>query len=84
VGRVCSTTEEKRNVYRIFVGKRKGKRPLGRLSRRWEDNINMYLRDVGWGEMDWIDLAQDRDLRKALVNTEMSLRGSIQCWVILE
>jgi hypothetical protein len=52
---------EKRNAYRIFVGKPEGKRPLGRPSRRWEDNIKMDLGEIGWGGMDWIDLAQDRD-----------------------
>jgi hypothetical protein len=50
---------EKRNAYRIFVGKSEGKRPLGRP--RWKDNIKMDLRETGWGGMDWIDLAQDRD-----------------------
>jgi hypothetical protein len=52
---------EKRNAYRILVGKPEGKRPLERLRRRWEDNIRMDLREIGWGAMDWIDLAQDRD-----------------------
>jgi hypothetical protein len=52
---------EKRNAYRILVGKPEGKRPLGRPRRRWEDNIRMDLGEIGWGGMDWIDLAQDRD-----------------------
>jgi hypothetical protein len=52
---------EKRNAYRILVGKPEGKRPLGRPRLRWEDNIIMDLREIGWGSMDWIDLAQDRD-----------------------
>jgi hypothetical protein len=52
---------EKRNAHRIFVGKPEGKRPLGRHRRRWEDNIRLDLREAGWGGMDWIDLAQDRD-----------------------
>jgi hypothetical protein len=52
---------EKRNAYRILVGKPKGKRPLGRSRRKWEDHIRMDLREVGWDGMDWIDLAQDRD-----------------------
>jgi hypothetical protein len=52
---------EKRNAYRILVGKLEGKRPLGRPRRRWEDNIKMDLREIVWGGMDWIDLAQDRD-----------------------
>jgi hypothetical protein len=61
-------------VYVILVGKPEGKRPLGRLRRRWGDNIRMDLREIGWGGMDWIDLAQDRDQWKALVNTVMNLR----------
>jgi hypothetical protein len=65
---------EKRNVYRILVGKPEGKRPLGSPRRRWEDNIQMDLREIGWGGMDWIDLAQDRDQRGAVVNTVMNLR----------
>jgi hypothetical protein len=52
-------TGEKRNAYRILVGKPEGKRPLGRPRRRWVDNIKMYFREVGWDGMDWIDLAQD-------------------------
>jgi hypothetical protein len=52
---------EKRNVYGIFVGKLDGKGPLGRPRRRWEDNIQMDLREIGWGGMDWIVLVQDRD-----------------------
>jgi hypothetical protein len=62
---------EKRNPYRILVGKPKGKRPLGRPRCRWEDNIKLYLREIGWGCMDWIDLAQGRDQWRALVNTVM-------------
>jgi hypothetical protein len=65
---------EKRNAYRILVGKSEGKRPLGRLRRRWEDNIRMDLREIGWSSVDWIDLAQDRDQWRALVNTIMNLR----------
>jgi hypothetical protein len=56
------------------VGKLEGKRPLGRLRRRWVDNIKMDLREVRCGGMDWIDLAQDRDRWRALVNAVMSLR----------
>jgi hypothetical protein len=52
---------EKRNAYRILVGKPGGKRPLGRPGRRWMNNIKMDLREIGWYGMDWIDLAQDRD-----------------------
>jgi hypothetical protein len=65
---------EKRNAYRILVGKPEGKRPLGRPRRKWVDNTKMALREIGWDGMDWIDLAQDRDQWKALVNTVMNLR----------
>jgi len=64
---------EERGVYRVLVGKPEGKRPLGRPRRRWEDNIKMDLREVG-GDGDWIELAQDRDRWRALVNTVMNLR----------
>jgi hypothetical protein len=64
---------EKRNAYRIMVGKPEGKRPLGRPRHRWEDNIRMDLREIGWGGVDWIDLAQDRDRWRALANTIMNL-----------
>jgi hypothetical protein len=72
--RACSTNGEKRNAYRILVGKPEGKRPLGRLRRRWEDNIRMDFGEIGWGGMDWIDLAQDKDQWSALVNTVINLR----------
>jgi hypothetical protein len=62
---------EKRNAYRILVGKPEGKRPLGRPKHRWMDNIKTNLR---WDGMDWIDLVQDRDQWRALVNTVMNLR----------
>jgi hypothetical protein len=65
---------EKRNAHRILVGKQEEKRPLGRPRCRWEDNIKMDLKEIGWGGMDWIDLAQDRDQWKALVNTVMNLQ----------
>jgi hypothetical protein len=65
---------EKRNAYRILVGKPEGKRPLGRPRRMLVDNIKMYLREIGWDGMDWIDLAQDRNQWRALVNTVMNLR----------
>jgi hypothetical protein len=61
------------NAYRILVGKPEGKRPLGGPRRRWDD-IRMDRREIGWGGMDWIDLAQDRDQWRALVNTVMNLR----------
>jgi hypothetical protein len=72
MGRACSTNGAK-NTYRIFVGKPEGKRPLGRPRRRWVDNIKMDLREMGWGCMDWIDLAQDGDQWRDLVNTVMNL-----------
>jgi hypothetical protein len=65
---------EKRNAYRILVGKPKGKRLLGRQNRSWMDNIIIDLREVEWSGMDWTDLAQDRDRWTALVNTVMNLR----------
>jgi hypothetical protein len=61
MGRSCSTNGVKRNACSILVGKAEGKRPLGRPRRRWVDNIRMGLREIEWGGMDWIDLAQDRD-----------------------
>jgi hypothetical protein len=73
---------EKRNAYRILVGKPEGKRPLGRPRRKWVVNIKMDLREIGWDGMDWIDLAQDRDQWRALANTVMNLRA--QCWEVLE
>jgi hypothetical protein len=66
MGRACSTDGEKRNAY-MTLG------PLGRPRRRWVDNIEMDLRETGWDGMDWIDLAQDRDQWKALVNAVMKL-----------
>jgi hypothetical protein len=67
---------ENQNAYRILVGKPEGKRPLGKPWRRWEDNIRMDLRGIGWGGIDWIDLAQGKDQWGALVNTVMKLRVS--------
>jgi hypothetical protein len=64
---------EKRDAYRILVGRPEERRPLGRPRRRWEDNIKMDLQEVGWG-LDWIELAQDRDRWRALVNALMNLR----------
>jgi hypothetical protein len=65
---------EKTKSYRILVGKPEGKRPLGRPRRKREENIRMDLREIGWGGMDWIDLAQDREQWRALVNTVMNIR----------
>jgi hypothetical protein len=66
--------EEKRNAYRIFMGKPERKRPLGKPRRRWKDNIRMDVVEIGWGGMDWIDLAQDRYQWMGLVNTVMYVR----------
>jgi hypothetical protein len=65
---------EKRNAYRILTGKPEGKRPPQRPRRMWENNIMMDLREIGWGGMDWIDVAHVRDQWRALVNTTMNLR----------
>jgi hypothetical protein len=67
-------TGEKRNVCRGLVGKPIGKKPLGGPRRRWENNIKMDLREIGWGGVDWIDLAPDRDQWRALVNMVINLR----------
>jgi hypothetical protein len=68
---------EERNVDRVLMEKPEGKRQLGRTRRRWEDGIRMDLivREIGWGNVDWIQLAQDRDRWRALVNTVMNLRA---------
>jgi hypothetical protein len=65
---------EVRGAYNILVGKPEGRRPLGRPRRRWEDNIKTDLREIGFGYVDWIHWAQDRDRWRALVNTVMNLR----------
>ena len=65
---------EERGAYKVLVGKPEGKRPLGRPSLRWVDNIRMDLQEVGWGYGDWIGLAQDRDGWRKLVNAVMNLR----------
>jgi len=63
-----------RGVHRVLVGKSEGKRPLGRPRRRWEDNIEMDLQEVGGGCGDWMELAQDWDRWRALLSTVMNLR----------
>jgi len=65
---------ERRGICRVLVGKPEGKRPLGRSRLRWEDNIKTDLQEVGCGCMDWIELAQDRDRWRAVVNAVMNLR----------
>jgi hypothetical protein len=64
---------EKRNAYRLLVEKPEGKRPLGRPRRRWVDNIRMDLGEMGWGDVDWIGLAQDRNRWRAVVNSVLNL-----------
>jgi hypothetical protein len=64
---------ERRGAYRVLVGKPEGNRSLGRPKYRWEDNIEMDLQEVGCGGMDWIDLAQDRNNWRELVNAVMNL-----------
>jgi hypothetical protein len=65
---------EKRNAYRLLLGKPEGKRPLGRPRRRWVDNIRMDVGEVRWGDLDWIGLVQDRNRWRALVNSVLNLR----------
>jgi hypothetical protein len=65
---------EKRNAYRILMGKPEGKRALGRPRRRWVDDGRMHLVEIGWDSVDWIDVAQERDQLRALVNTVMNHR----------
>jgi hypothetical protein len=72
----CSTDGKMKNAYSILVGKYERKRPLGRPRHRWEDNTRMDLREVGWEGVDWMDVAQDRDQGRALVDTVMKL------WVV--
>jgi hypothetical protein len=64
----------KRNANRILVGKPYGKRPLGRPRHRWVDNITMELREIGWDGVDWIDMAQEGDQWRALVNTTLNFQ----------
>jgi hypothetical protein len=73
MGRACSTNGEK-TAYRLVVEKPEGKRPLGRPRREWVNNLRMNLGEVGWGDVDWIGLAQDRNRCRALVNSVLNLR----------
>jgi hypothetical protein len=63
------THGEEREVYKVLIGKPESKRSLGRPRRRWEDGIRMDLREIGWGCVEWIQLARDRDRWRTLVNT---------------
>jgi hypothetical protein len=74
MGRACSTNGEKVNAYRTLVGKPEGNRPLGRPRRRWVNNIKMDPREIGWGGMGWIDVTEDRDQWRVLVNAVMNHR----------
>jgi hypothetical protein len=74
MGRSCSTSGTKKNACRILVGKPGRKRPLGRTRLRRVNNINTNLREIGFGSVNWIDVAQDRDWWSALVNTVMNLQ----------
>jgi hypothetical protein len=65
---------EERKVYKVLVGKPEGKRALGRPSRRWEDGVRMDLREIGFGGVGWIRLAQERDRWRAVVSAVMNLR----------
>jgi hypothetical protein len=74
MGGPCSKDGEKRNAYRLLVGKTEGKRPLGRSRRRRVDNIRMDLGEVGWGDVDWTGLAKDRNRWRAVLNSVLNLR----------
>jgi hypothetical protein len=65
---------QERNVYRVLMGKPEVKRPLGSPRRKWEDEIKINFKKTGWGSVDWIQLAKDRDRWRALVNTVMNLQ----------
>jgi hypothetical protein len=65
---------EKRNSYRLLVGKSEGRRPLGRPRQKWEDSIRINLGEVGWYDVDWIGLARDKKRWSALVNSVLDLR----------
>jgi hypothetical protein len=75
---------ERRNVYRLLVGKPEGRRPLGRPRRRWVDNVTMDLVEVGCGDVDWIGLAQDKDKVESSCEFGIEPSGSIKCWETIE
>jgi hypothetical protein len=74
MSRACSMNEEKINQCRTFMGKPEEKGELRKRRSMWVNNIKMYLRDIVWDNMDWIDMVQDRDQRRALMNTVINLR----------
>jgi hypothetical protein len=74
MGRACSLNGEKRKAYTVLVGKQEIKRLQARPRRRWVDNTKVDLRVIGWDGIDWIDLAEDRDQWRSLMNTVMKLR----------
>jgi hypothetical protein len=74
MGGACGAHEEVRGAYNILVGRPEWRRPLGKPRCRWEDNIKMDLREIRFGDVDWIHLAQDRDRWQALVTTVMNLQ----------
>jgi hypothetical protein len=75
---------ERRGAYRALMGKPEGRRPLGRPRRRWEDNIKMDMREVGWGGMDWINLAQEQGQVAGSCECGYEPSGSIKCGEFLE
>jgi hypothetical protein len=70
----CRTDGGEEELVCVICRKSRGKRPLGRLRRRWVDNVRMDLGKIGWGDINWIGLAQDRERWRALVNSAMNLR----------
>ena len=74
MGGACRKDRERRGVYRVLLGKPEGKSPLERPRRRWEDNIKIYIKEMGLEGMDWIDLVRDRENRRAVLNAVMKLR----------
>jgi hypothetical protein len=84
MGGACSAYVGERGLHRLLVGKTDGKTPLGRPSRRWEDNIKMNQKEIGGGRGDWMALAQDRDRWRALVSTVKNLRAPYRCGEFLD
>jgi hypothetical protein len=74
MGGTCSTNGREEEAYGLLAGKSEGRRPVGRPERTWLDNSRMDLLEVGWGEVDWIGLAEDRDRWRALVSSVLNLR----------